>query len=391
MGDYGVLTQNRAKGALTFAGIFRVIDFALSNLVNSGVNKIGMIIQYLPGSLIEHVGSGHPWDLDNYGKHLKFMPPFVGLAETIWYNGTADAVYRNMNFVREEQAEHVIVLSGEHVFHVNFQDVLKQHIDKDADLTVISRELPKDQQSLRFGYVQVDEQGRITKYDEKPAHPPSNIAATGIYVFKASVLEELLAPQADARDRNLAKDILEPNAHRVKAYEYRTHECWEYMETVHDYYDVHYRLITDGSLEIMRKWNIMTNLKFRRVGHAPATSYGKNADVTKSLISCGCDIQGTVINSILSPGVKVAPGAVVANSIIMHDCIIGSDARLDHVISDRDALFGDGCSVGVPHNSHQANGTDQPKLTLIGKGAHLEAGVQITAGTQVEPRNVIAV
>ncbi len=391
MGDFGVLTQTRAKGALTFAGIFRVIDFPLSNLVNAGVGQIGLIIQYLPGSLIEHVQSGQPWDLDNYGKALKIMPPFVGLAETVWYNGTADALYRNLNFVRENKAEHVIVLSGEHVFHTNFEDMVQQHIEKDADLTVMTRQLPKEEQSLRFGYVKLDDTGRVLQYNEKPPAPTSDIAATGIYIFKASVLQEMLSVQTDMQNRNLAKDVLQPFTHQVKAYEYRSQECWEYMETVQDYFDVQRDLTQGGTLDTMRRWNIMTNLKFRNVGHAYAPAFGKDAEVSSSLISPACNIQGTVINSILSPGVKVAAGAVVSDSIIMHDCVIGEGAHLEYVISDRDTVIGNGCHIGsIPENYINATTTsDRHPLALIGKGAQLGKDITIPAGSQIRPNKVL--
>lgn len=389
MGDYGVLTQNRAKGALTFAGLYRIIDFALSNLVNAGVNQIGLIIQYLPGSLIEHVGSGQPWDLDNYGKNLKILPPFVGVARTIWYNGTADAIYQNMNFVRDQKAEHVIVLSGEHVFNVDFQDVLQHHIHLDADLTVVTKQLPPEKQKRRYGYVLVDDDGRITKYSEKPAVSPSDIAATGIYVFKAHVLSELLARDPGSGEKNLAKDILQPYADKVRSFEYRLDGCWEYLETVQDYYDIHYTLMASNNFALLRQWNIMTNLKFRRVGHAPASGFGKEASVHASMISPGCNIQGTVTNSILSPGVKVARGAVVNNSILLHDCHVGEGVMLDHVISDRDAQFGDGALVGQLDDEPAEAGIRHP-LTLVGKGCVLGEGIVIPPGTQIRPGKHLA-
>lgn len=387
MGDYGVLTQNRAKGALTFGGLFRIVDFAMSNLVNAGVNQIGLVIQYLPGSLIEHVGSGHPWDLDNYGKALKIMPPFVGVEETVWYKGTADAVFQNLNFVRDHKAEHVIVLSGEHAFHLDFRDVMERHLAKGADITIVTRKLPPSQLKRRFGYVQVDETGRITQYDEKPDKPSSSIAATGIYAFKTSVLHELLSQNRDEAERNIAKDILEPHCHDLKSFEYRMDGPWEYLETVRDYFNVQMQML-NGGIDCMRQWNIMTNLKFRRVGHLPAASFGKDARIEGGLISAGCEIDGTVINSILSPGVKVAAGAIVSNSILLHDCTVESGAILEHVISDRDAIFGAESVLGKMENEPGAN-TDYP-LTLIGKAAHIGDGIVIPPGRQVLPGKVLS-
>src|SRR5262245_44601373 len=162
MGDYGVLTQNRAKGALTFAGTYRIIDFALSNLVNAQISQIGIIIQYLPASLIEHVGVGQPWDLNGYGRMLKIMPPFVGMEKTIWYKGTADAIFQNLNFVRDAKPEHVVMLSGEHIYHLDYQAVLQSHRDRNADITIVTKELPAERLNRRFGYVVSDDSGRIT-------------------------------------------------------------------------------------------------------------------------------------------------------------------------------------------------------------------------------------
>ncbi len=387
-GDYGVLTQNRAKGALTVAGNYRVIDFALSNLVNSEVHNIGLIIQYLPGSLIEHVGSGQPWDLDNYGKTLKIMPPFVGVEHTAWYKGTADAIRKNLNFVREQKAEHVIILSGEHVFHMDFRPAVNAHVERNADLTVVTRQLPSDQQRQRYGYVLVDDDGRITEYQEKPATPPSDIAATGIYIFKTSALIELLDRCPAEHEQNLAKDVIEPYAGAVRSFEYRLNDCWEYLENVRDYYNAHYRLMAQGSFEKFRQWNLLTNLKFRHVGHAPAASFGKGCRVESSMISPRCDIQGIVENSILSPGVTVAKGALVSNSILLHDCHIGEGAILEHVVADRDAIIGPGAVIGKLDGSPEIFADDYP-LTLIGKGAHIGDGVVITPGRQVCPGQML--
>ncbi len=388
-GDYGVLTQNRAKGALTVAGNYRIIDFALSNLVNSEISNIGLIIQYLPGSLIEHVGSGHPWDLDNYGKSLNIMPPFVGVEHTEWYNGTADAIARNLNFVREHKAEHVVVLSGEHIFHMDFRPVIKTHMERGADLTVVTRQLPPDEQKQRYGYVVVGDDSIISEYHEKPATPPSDIAATGIYIFKASVLTELIDRNPSDAKRNLAKDVIERFAGDINTYEHRLTECWEYLENVRDYYNAQYRLTAQGSLEKLREWNILTNLKFRRVGHAPAASFGKSCRVESSMISPKCNIQGTVENSILSPGVKVAAGAVVSNSILLHDCHVGEGAILEHVIADRDAVISAGAIVGKMESGTDITHEDYP-LTLIGKGAHIGEGIVITPGRQIRPGQKLA-
>lgn len=394
MGDYGVLTQNRAKGALTFAGSYRIIDFALSNLVNAGIEQIGIIIQYLPSSLIEHVGVGQPWDLHGYGRTMKIMPPFVGVEKTAWYKGTADALYQNLNFVHDLKPRDVVVLSGEHVYHLDYKAVLQQHREKNADVTLVTRELPKEKLTRKFGYVVSDENGRVTQFFEKPAHPPSNTISAGIFVFRTEVLLAELEANAHAPDHNLAKDILQRRAGELECYEYQTHDYWEYLDNVTDYYQAQFRLLSDGGHETLRRWNILTNLEFRGVGFAPAAGFGPEAHVSNSLAGANCQIEGTVTDSILSPGVKVGRGAVVRKSILFHDCHVGEGAILDGVISDRDVIFERGCKIGTMPSREGDTVADletgTPVLTLIGKGVQVGPGVSIPKGVQIRSGRIIA-
>jgi len=392
MSDYGVLTQNRAKGALTFAGSYRVIDFALSNLVNADINQIGIIIQYLPASLIEHVGVGQPWDLNGYGRMLKIMPPFVGMEKTIWYKGTADAIYQNLNFVDDSKSQDVIILSGEHVYHLDYRAVLESHRTRNADVTIVSKELPEARLNARFGYIVPDESGRVRSYHEKPLTPPSGIVSTGIYVFKSDILTKELQFNSRESDHNLAKDILERRAGQLNCYEFRTQDHWEYLETVEDYFDAQFRLMGDGYFEPLRRWNIMTNLDFRGAGFAPPPYIGGQAVVENSMVSPGCRIEGQVINSILSPGVHVHAGAVVRDSILMHDCIVQGGALLVRVISDRDAVFGADCVIGdnTAETKSSVDPQFRPPLTLIGKGVQIAGGVRIPSGAEIRPGRVVA-
>jgi glucose-1-phosphate adenylyltransferase len=387
MGEYGVLTQNRAKGALTFAGTYRIIDFALSNLVNAGIEQIGIIIQYLPASLIEHVGVGQPWDLHGFGRTLKIMPPFVGVERTIWYKGTADALYQNLNFIRDTKPEHVVVLSGEHVYHLDYKAVLQAHRASNADVTIVTHELPKEKLSRKFGYVISDESGRVTEFFEKPASPPSNTISTGVFVFRRDVLIAELETNARMTDHNLAKDILQRRVGELVVHEYRSHDDWEYLENVTDYYEAQFRMMNDGGFEKLRRWNILTNLEFRGVGFAPAASFGADAHVTNSLTAPNCRIDGTVSDSILSPGVKIARGAVVRRSILFHDCEVGEGAVLEGVVSDRDAIFEAGCKIGTrpsrDGDTVSDSGTGAPLLTLVGKAVHIGPGVIIPKGVQL--------
>jgi len=384
-GQYGVLTRNRAKGALTFASHYRIIDFTLSNLTNSGIGQVGLVIQYLPSSLIEHVGVGLPWDLHGYGRCLKIMPPFVGVQTTAWYKGTADALWQNWNFVEDCDPDDIIVLSGEHVYHLDFRPVVEFHRDRHADVTMITCDLPPERRRPRFGYVFVGDDARIERFVEKPADPPDTCTSTGMYVFRREVLEELLCQNESAEDHNLAKHILEPLVHTLNSYAWCMPGPWEYMENVIDYFDVQMRMLHADQFADLRTWGILTNMEFRDVGVAPPARVTATGSVANSLLGAKCVIEGTVENSVLSPGVCVGPGAVVRNSILMHDCVVAQGARLEYVVSDRDTYFGHNCRVGSAE-SHNTQPSGVGPLTLVGKAAHIADGVTVAQGHEVDHR-----
>lgn len=388
MGHYGVLTSNRAKAALPFAANYRIIDFALSSLRCSHVDKIGLIIQYLPASLIEHVGVGAPWDLHLYGRVLRIMPPFVGMNEIAWYKGTADALYQNLNFVHDQQPRDIIVLSGEHVYNFDFASLIAFHRDMDADVTFAVRELPPHRCLRRFGYVSVSDEHKVTSFAEKPDCVESSTISTGIYVFKRHLLVQMLEANASEPEHNLARDVLQKAVQHHSCAAYPMEGFWEYMENVGEYYDVQFDILRNRS-ELLSKWPIITNMEYRGVGFAPGALYHGSARVTDSSVSAGCRIGGIVEHSILSPGVVVCPGAVVRNSILMHDVFVGPNARLEGVVSDKDAQFDAGCSVGeqeshspIPPEVSSGAGP----LTLVGKGAFVGRSVIVAKGEQVGHR-----
>ncbi len=384
-GMYGVLTRNRAKGALTFASHYRIIDFTLSNLKNSGIEQVGLVIQYLPASLIEHVGVGLPWDLYGSGRCLKIMPPFVGVETTAWYKGTADALWQNWNFVEDCKPEHIVVLSGEHVYHLDFRPVLDFHRDTQADVTMITCDLPPERRRSRFGYVFTGENSRVEKFIEKPEVPPDTCASTGMYVFRREVLEELLRENAGVAECNLAKHILEPRVHTLNSYAYCMPGTWDYMENVIDYFETQMNMLRSDRFAELQRWGILTNLEFRDVGVAPATRFTSTANVVDSFLGPKCVIEGTVEHSILSPGVRVGRGAVVRNCILMHDCVVEEGAQLDYVISDRDTTFGANCRVGAATSPDPYDPARGP-LTLVGKAARIACRATVPQGFEVNHR-----
>lgn len=387
MGHYGVLTRNRAKAALPFAANYRIIDFALSSLRHSQIDRIGIIIQYLPASLIEHVGVGAPWDLHLYGRTLKIMPPFVGIEHTAWYKGTADALYQNLNFIYDANPEIVIVLSGEHVYNYDFAHAVAVHRDSNADVTMVVRDLPRDRCACRFGFVQVEDGGRISSFHEKPNLPSSRVISTGIYVFRRSLLVDLLKANARQENHNLARDVLQPAASQAKCVACHMEGYWEYMENVGEYFDVQFDLMKPEQFEMLGRWGIITNTEYRGVGFAPAALCGPAAHVGNVIAGSGCRIEGTVENSILSPGVIVEKGAVIRNSILMHDCVVGENAHVENTVSDKDVHFLSGSVVGMgeaegPCSTDMSSALFGP-LALIGKSAVIGEGVRIPRGSQV--------
>jgi len=363
---YGVLTLNRTKAALPFAGFYRIADFALSNLARSGIGRVGLICQYLPASLIEHVGSGEAWGLNGFGCEVRLMPPFVGVGKIEWFRGTADAIYQNINFIYDWNPSYVIICSAEHVYSLDFGDVIAFHEAADADLTIVEKQASADLLSKRFGYVVSDAEGRVLRFDEKPATPPSDRISIGIYVFnKNGLIQQLERLAQGEKCFNLARDIIPSmiDGHRVVTYPFRGY--WNYLETVADYYDASMSLLGDSPEIDLAGWGIETNPNDRGLRRRPSAIVGPTATVRDSLISPGCQIEGTVERSILSPGVVVERDALVCDSILMHDVQVGRGARCYRVVSDKDAVFERGSDAGSPASGPSLN---RSNLTLIGKG-----------------------
>ena len=363
---YGVLTLNRTKAALPFAGFYRIADFALSSLSRSGVRRVGLICQYLPASLIEHVGSGEAWGLNGFGCEVRLMPPFVGVGKIEWFRGTADAIYQNLNFIYDWNPSYVIVCSAEHVYSLDFAEVIAFHETSGADLTVVDKQLPRDQLSKRFGYVVVNEKGYVLRFVEKPEQPLSDRVSIGIYVFNKDVLVRQLERLDQGEECfNLSRDILPAMVedHRVVAYPFQGY--WDYLETVEDYFRASMSLLDDTPAIDLAGWEVLTNLNDRNLASRPSAYIGPTADVRDSLISPGCRIEGVVERSVLSPGVVVEREAVVRDSILMHDVRVGRNTRICRVVSDKDVVFEPGSEVGRPSRGPSNRSLN---LTLIGKG-----------------------
>ena len=375
----GVLTIKRAKPAVPFGGKYRIIDFVLSNCVNSNVFDVMVLTQYRPHSLNDHIGKGRPWDLDrSFTGGVRMLQPYQGSFDTDWYAGTADAVAQNLNFVRQGRPEFVLILSGDHIYEMDYDMLVQYHRDKGAAATVCTIRVPLDEAS-RFGIVDTDHDYRVTDFVEKPVNPPGNLANMGVYVFDYDVLERvLLEDQADSLSaHDFGHNVLPKMvAANMSVYAYPYGGYWIDVGTVDAYWEAHMDLLSSPpSLNLNdRTWVIHTRSEER-----PPVRIGDGTQIVDSMITDGSVIgAGAVIErSILSPGVFVGPGAVIRESVILNDAYVETGAVIERALIDKISVIGRDARVG----SWQDIG--DLKITSVGKNARVPPGFRIGAGSIV--------
>lgn len=387
----GVLTAKRTKPAVTFAGKYRIIDFALSNCVNSNIFDVMIVAQYRPHSLIEHIGSGAPWDLArDFTGGVRIYTPYRAPASG-WFSGTADAVQQNYSFIKHSNPDLILILSGDHIYTMDYDAMIQFHIAHQADLTLASISVPIEEAS-RFGIVGLGDDNRVTSFVEKPKAPPSNRANMGVYVFNQYVLDKLLWDDhlKSESSHDFGKDIIPlmiQKGMRVFAYPYSGY--WMDVGTIQSYWKAHMDLLEPyPSLNLYnRSWVIHTRSEER-----PPANIQSGAVIEDSLISDGCVIESGVkiTQSVLSPGVYVQSGSVISHSILLTDCTVQRDVTISHSVIDKRAFLHAGCQVGVGVNPDNL-------ITTVGKNSVippryvLEPGVVI--GTDVipsdYPKNVV--
>jgi glucose-1-phosphate adenylyltransferase len=367
------LTSKRAKPAVPFAGKYRIIDFTLSNCVNSNIFDVLILTQYRPHSLNDHIGRGGPWDLDRSftgGVHL--LQPYKGSRDTDWYIGTADAVTQNMNFIRRGRPEYVLILSGDHIYEMDYDVLIQFHRDNKAEATICTIRVPMDEAS-RYGILDCDENYAVRDFVEKPANPPSNLASMGVYVFNYATLERLLAEDHEnpASSHDFGKDII-PRMIRDKmavfAFPYGGY--WIDVGTIDAYWEAHMDLLkSPPSLSLNdRTWIIHTRSEER-----PPVHVHTGATVRNSLLTDGTVVsEGALIErSVLSPGVFVGPNAVIRESIILTDTYIEANAVVERCIIDKIAIIGSGAHVG------DVSKVGDLGITCIGKNTHVPPGYHV--------------
>jgi len=374
-----ILVQKRAKPAVPFGGIYRIIDFSLSNVMNSGLKKVGVLTQYKPLSLMSHLGMGEAWDFTGRSRGVSILPPRTGERESDWYRGTADAVRRNFDFLRANPAEEVVILSGDHIYHMDFDAMIGFHRAKKADMTVAMMVVPKNQMH-QFGAGIVDRHDRIIGWEEKPKEPKTNLASMGIYVFDYNYLIDTLS--RDREENDFGIDILPRALAEDDVFAYPFYGYWRDVGTIPAYWEANMDVLKKDSGISPQKWQIRTNIEAdgRPADRAPAR-FAAGCRLQHCMVSAGSVIKGTIINSLLSPGVIVEEGAVVKDSIIFQDCIIEKGATVDLAILDKRVVVGEKAVIGFGRNHCIANRLKPSHLytgiTLIGKGARVPAEQRI--------------
>jgi glucose-1-phosphate adenylyltransferase len=385
-----VLSEERAKPAVIFGGRYRIIDFALSNCVNSSISRVGVMTQYRPRSLNDHIGIGRPWDLDRAGGGVSLLQPYLGRESSDWYRGTADAVFQNIYFLEESRAELVLILAGDHVYKMNYEELIAQHVGNDADVTVPLYKVPMDE-AHRYGVLTTAEDNRITEFDEKPQDPKSNLISMGIYVFRREVLiEQLVEDSRHDTTHDFGRDIIpsmvaEPEC---RVYGYPFDGYWRDVGTIEAYFDANMDLLED--LPELNLYDPESRIR-TRIHALPPAKIGRRAYLSRSLIEPGCIINGHVEHSVLSPGVYIEEGAVVRDSIIFDNCHIESGAIIEKSILDKDVRVGKNAYVG--YGDDWSPNEERPDIvncgiTIIGKRARLPAYIRIGRNCVIGP-NVV--
>lgn len=379
----GVLTRSVAKPAVPFGGKYRIIDFPLSNCINSGIDTVGVLTQYRPLELNAYIGSGQPWDLERIYGGVFILPPYVKDKSGEWYKGTANAIYQNMQFIEIYEPECVLILSGDHIYKMDYGRMLKAHKEKKADCTIAVLRVPMEEAS-RFGVMNVEDDLRIYEFEEKPEHPKSNLASMGVYIFNWKKLKEyLIKDESDeTSDKDFGKNVIPAMLkaqERMYAYEHEGY--WKDVGTIESLWEANMDLLDpEVPLELYDPhWRI-----YSRNLTLPAQFVADHAKLQNCTVSEGCYIDGNVADSIIFPGVTVEEGARVYKSVIMPESVVKKGARVEYAIVSPESFIGEGAVVGS-WDGGETEDLHRP-ITVLGQGAEAKAGEIIPAGTVLEER-----
>lgn len=378
----GVLTSNLAKPAVSFGGKYKIIDFPLSNCINSGVDTVGVLTQYRPLRLNQHIGIGIPWDLDRNIGGVTVLPPYEKSDNSEWYTGTANAIYQNLEFIDYYNPEYVLILSGDHIYKMDYENMLEYHKSCDADITLATYQVPWEEAS-RFGVVITDENNVISEFEEKPANPRSNKASMGIYIFSWKVLREALVKMKDQPECDFGKHIIpycHSNGKKICAYDFKGY--WKDVGTLGSYWEANMELV-----DIVPEFNLYEEFWkiYTKTDAIPPQYIDASGRVSRCIIGEGTEVYGDVENSVIGSGVTIEKGAVIRNSIIMNNATIGENAYMDKAIIAENVKIGKDAKLGI---GEEAVNEFKPQiysfgLVTIGENSVVPDGVTIGKNTAI--------
>lgn len=381
--ELSVLTLYRPKSAVPFGGLYRVIDCALSNLMHSGVEQAGILSQYRSYSLINHIAQGAPWDMTGRDRGVTILPPFQAHRASDWYKGTADAVYQNLNFIDFHRPDLVMVLSGDHIYRMDYRPMIEYHLKKKADMTAAFVEVDPKQGS-RFGMAQMEGDGRyggkIVSYKEKPLETDMRWASMTVYIFRTQVLREVLEGNAKSDSHEFGRDIIPGMLKNYGVFGYKFNGYWNYSRKIDEYWQANMDVIGSKPKISLAKWMLRTNLDHRSIRDRQPAVIGKEAVIRNCVFYHGSIINGYVENSVIFPGVQIEKNAVVKNSVLLFDTRIEKGAFLDKVICDTDVVIADGATIGKPKEAPFPR-----PVTVIGRSTAVPSQLVIGQGCTVYP------
>lgn len=378
----GVLTAKVAKPAVAFGGKYRIIDFPLSNCINSGVDTVGVLTQYRPLRLNTHIGIGIPWDLDRNVGGVTILPPYEKSTSSEWYTGTANAIYQNLEFMETYNPDYVLILSGDHISKMDYKIMLDYHKAKNSDVTIAAMPIPIEEAS-RFGILVSDDNNKVVEFEEKPENPKSNLASMGIYIFTWKVLKDTLIKLKNQNQCDFGNHVIPycfENNKRIFAYEYNCY--WKDVGTLNSYWQANMELV-----DIIPVFNLYEEFWkiYTRTDSLPPQYIADNAHIERSIIGEGCEIYGKVYNSVIGTGVIIEEDSIIRDSIIMKNCIIGKNTELNKAIIAEDVQIGDRVQVGIGEdlpNIKQPN-VYNSGIATIGENSIIPSGVKIGKNTAI--------
>ena len=378
----GVLTAKVAKPAVSFGGKYRIIDFPLSNCINSGVDTVGVLTQYQPLRLNTHIGIGMPWDLDRNVGGVTVLPPYEKSTNSEWYTGTANAIYQNLDYIDTYNPDYVLILSGDHIYKMDYEVMLDFHKENNADVTIAVMPVPMEEAS-RFGIMITDDNNQITEFEEKPEHPRSNLASMGIYIFSWPILRNTLIQLSSQPNCDFGKHIIpycHDNGNRLFAFEFNGY--WKDVGTLGSYWEANMELI-----DIIPEFNLYEEFWkiYTKSDAVPPQYVSAESKIEKSLITGGAEIYGDVYNSVIGAGVTIGKGTVVRDSIIMKNTTIGENCTIDKAIIAEEVEISDGVVMGI---GEEVPNKVQPKiysfgLVTIGENSYIPPNVKIGKNTAI--------